>query len=72
LYNGFVNKLFKKITKEYYNIIIVYVVILLLCDYIKDPEIPLDEVLELYPEKSSLDPWKQFPKFPDKSITVEA
>jgi hypothetical protein len=45
-----------------------FINIILLCDEIKEPGIPLAEVLQFYSEESSPDTWKHdLLKFPDKS-----
>ena len=46
----------------------------LICDNIKAPGIPFDEVLGAYSENAVLNqpiPWSYTLKFPDKNITVE-
>jgi hypothetical protein len=39
----------------------------LICENIKEPGIPLAEVLQLYSEKSSPNTWKNLLKFPENT-----
>ncbi len=44
----------------------------LICDNIQEPEIPLNEMLTLYSEKTSSDSWNHLLKVLNREVTVEA